>query len=156
MTATFVFDSPLIGESYIFDFPTPVEEVEERSGGYTPFWDDFERELNRRKKEEKRRLKRKEKSRKIPDELTRQLYLAEREIEAEEARKAELARLNRLAAENQEFVVGLKDGMDRVLFESLDRQTYSPMERLERELIKARKEEEEFLLMAAKILLEAV
>ena len=156
-TATFIFDSPEHSGNCIFDSPYfEAITAEQNSGGYTSFWDDFERELNRRKKEEKRRLKRKKKARKIPDELTRQLYLAEREIEAEEARRAELARLNRLSAENRAFVAGLKDGMELVLLAALERQSYSTMERLERELLQAKKEEEEFLLMASQILLQAV
>jgi hypothetical protein len=150
-----IFDSPIIATGHIFDTPEfEAVEAETNSGGYTSFWDDFERELERRKDEARQRLKRKEKARKIKDSLERDLYLAERQIEEDEARRAELARINRLAAINRDFVIALDLGF--ALSEALDRQTFSTMERRERELKKARQEEEAFLLMASQILLEAV
>jgi anion-transporting ArsA/GET3 family ATPase len=137
-----------------WNIPKVVSD-EQPSGGYTEFWDKFAEELERRKEEKRLRLKRKRKAKKIADKLTRELYLEERKIEEEEARRAELARINRLAAQNQELISGTSERMRYVLAEALERQTYSTMERLERELAKMR-EEEDFLLMAAQIIMEAV
>lgn len=136
-----------------WNIPKVVSD-EEPSGGYISFWDDFERELDRRRREKQLRLKRKQKAKQIADKLTREIYLEERKIEEEEARRAELARINRLAAQNQDFIVALN--LERSLYESLERQTFSTMERLERELMKAKREEEEFLFIAAQILLGAI
>ncbi|GAG42792.1 unnamed protein product, partial [marine sediment metagenome] len=119
------------------------------SGG---FWDDFERELTRRQKDKKERLKRKEKAKKLADKLHRELALAERAIEDEAERKAELARINRLVANSQQRIIALgSERLNMVMAEALERQTFSTMERLERSLIQVR-EEEQFLLMATQIL----
>lgn len=125
-----------------------ISEVIRPTGG---FWFDYDRERARRDRERKRRLEEEEKAQHIKNELDRALAIAQRELEAEDARKQELARLTEIVKYNidnlpvSEKVVGYAR-------EAIKKQTYSVMERLERELKKA-KEEEDFILKAAEILL---
>ena len=128
-----------------------VAEEETFSGGY--FWVKYEQEQYRREDERKRRLRAKRLARKIKKKIDRELALAERAIEDEEARKAELARINRLVAQNKDVIISLDNArLEKAMFEAIEKQTFSTMERLERELAKVR-EEELFLLMATQILI---
>lgn len=134
-----------------------AEEVveEQNSGGYS-LWIKFEQEQLRREDERKRQAIAKKKALKIKKKIDRELALAERKLEEEVSRKAELARINRLVAANQDYILSLENAkIELAMVESLERQTFSTMERLERELTKV-KEEEDFLLMATQIIMEAV
>ncbi|MCP5019815.1 MAG: hypothetical protein GY938_31695 [Ketobacter sp.] len=108
-------------------------------------------EQDRRIEEDKARRKAKKKAKKIKKKIDRELALAEREIEEEAARKAELARINRLASDYQSELKALNPKIEKALTESLRKQTFSTMERLERELGYIY-EEEQFLIMATQIL----
>ena len=122
------------------------------TGGF--LWVQFEAEQRRREKERKDREKAKREAQKIEDELHRQLALENRKLEEETARKAELARLNRLVANHQNVIESF--GIERLTFvmnEALAEQTFSKMERLERELTLIR-EEELFLIEATFILVD--
>ena len=136
-----------------WEIPVVVVPADDAQGG--GFWDDFETELRRRKDEKARRLREKKKARKVKDKIERQLYLAERELESEQARKAELARINRLVARNQDFIYNLDNPLiANYMEEALAEQTFSKMERLERTLARI-KEEEDFLMVATQIILDA-
>jgi hypothetical protein len=139
----------LTGQDVVTSIGAAVEE--QPSGGYE-FWDDFAAELERRKREKERRRKAREKAKRIQDELDRELALAQRALEEEEARIAELARINRLVANNKSAIIDMGNPkIIRSMNEALERQTFSTMERLERELNQMY-EEEAFLLQAALIL----
>jgi hypothetical protein len=111
--------------------------IDRPSGGYD-FWDEFARELDRKKREKAKRIAAR--------------ALEERLIEEDEARKAELARVTRLVAEGRDAIIQIGD--ERLIFimeDALQRQTFSAMERLERVLTQMH-EEDMFLLMATQIL----
>jgi hypothetical protein len=123
--------------------------IDRPTGGYD-FWDEFARELDRKKREKAKRIAAREKAKRIQDELLR--ALEERLIEEDEARKAELARVTRLVAEGRDAIIQIGD--ERLIFimeDALQRQTFSAMERLERVLTQMH-EEDMFLLMATQIL----
>lgn len=137
-----------------WNIPEVASEEESNSGGYE-FWLQWEQEFERRKHEKARKLRLKRKAKKIAAKLDRELYLAERKLEEEESRKAELARVNRLVSNNRDFIYSLENArIEKAMVEALERQTFSTMERLERELSRL-KEEEDFLLMATQIIMEA-
>ena len=123
---------------------------EENSGGY--LWVRYEQERYRREEERRKRREALRKAKRIKEKLHRELAIAERRIEEEAARKAELARINRLVADNKLAIIEL-DNQKLIMSmnEALERQTFSTMERLERELGRVW-EEEEFLMMATQIL----
>ncbi len=128
---------------------TPAAPVDtQKSGGWIYLW---QGELKRRKDDEEKRRKERERALAIKDKLDRELALAERKIESETARRAELARVNRIAAQYRRDIIATYPETERALTESLERQTFSTMERMEREINRAR-EEEEFLMQAAYIL----
>ncbi len=127
-----------------------VEEEDQPSGGY--FWVRYEQEQFRKEEERRFREKAKRKAKRLKDKLDRELALAERKIEDDDARKVELARINRLVASNKQTIIDLGNPVIiKAMNESLEKQTFSTMERLERELGRIY-EEEQFLLMATQIL----
>lgn len=122
------------------------------TGGW---WYGYEGELLRRRRDEEERERKAKKAKKIADKLDRELALAERAIEEEESRKAELARMNRLVAQNRATIEAFGSArLDQAVAEALAEQTFSKMERLERELREIY-EEEQFLLEATRIILNA-
>ena len=151
--AHYVQDDAALNESNVVSSQSAVTW----SGGKEPaqiIWFQYDRELKRREAEQKRRKKAEKKTRKIKDDLMREIAEEQRRIEAEEARIAELTRLTRIAEENKEALIATNEALARSIEVATERQTFSAMERLERELAR-QKEEEEFLLMAAQILLNA-
>jgi len=146
---TVIERATLLGLYGGIDFDSPVTTVKQNTGGV---WQWYDREQARRDNERKQRAQDKLDAQAIKEKLDRELALAERAIEAEDARKAELARLNRLVSKNQDFIKSFgSERLDFVMAEALEKQTFSKMERLERELSLMR-EEEQFLLMAVQIL----
>ena len=112
-----------------------------------------EQERYRRKAEKRDRDLAKKKAKKIKDKINRELALAERAIEEGIARREELARMSRLAYEFQQSI--LDTGNPQFIMameEALSRQTFSTLERLEREIFKAY-EEQQFFEMAVEIIL---
>lgn len=125
-------------------------EAEERpSGG----WEWFENEYYLREAERAARKKKRKKAKKIKDKLIRAIAIAERDIEDEDARQNELRRLVRIVEENRLHMI-FDARLDKIIQEAIDRQTYSTMERMERELTRYKEQEEQFLLIAAEILFE--
>ena len=131
--------------------PCPTAEEEQPSGGYE-YWIRYEQEYYRRKEEEKRRRKALKKAKKIKNKLDRELAIEQRKIEAEDARKAELTRLLRLTEQFIDELSYNNDRMREVIQAASDRQTFSTMERMEREITRMR-EEEEFMLNAISLLI---
>ncbi len=127
--------------------------VSDSAAGY--FYEDYHKELRHRRKVYQAIEKKKEKA-KAQDNIVVQLSDAERAIETEEARKAELTRLTEIADRHREALSGMSQGkITRIIDEAVERQTFSTMERLEREIAKLR-EEEEFLMLATQIILDSV
>ena len=134
--------------------PAVVEEVQENTGGYA-FWQEIDEAIERSRQAQRRRQRKRRKIKKIEDEIDQKLFKIERELEEKEAREAELDRLTRLVEENRRVIVQTSN--QRLIAAANDaarKATFSAMEKLERELRKYR-EEEEFLLMATKIILES-
>lgn len=125
----------------------PEPAADSPTGGYTrdQWWFAYDQEMERRRAERRRLARRKKKAKKIADQLDRELALAERAIEEEEARKAELARLNRIVAQNMATIAEFGPRLTAIAEDALERQTFSTMERLERELRKQAEEERWFL-----------
>ena len=147
--AHYVQDDAESNESNVVS-STPAFETAGKGGGFVWGWYDYEQA--RRDKGREQRAQDKLDAQAIKEKLHRELALAERALEAEAARKAELARLNRLVAKNQGFIKSFgSDRLDFVMAEALEKQTFSKMERLERELGNLR--EEEMFLMQATIIL---
>ena len=135
-----------------WEIPAVVSD-EQPSGGYwEQYAEDYEEERRRKETERKARKRARRKAQKIKDQIERQIALEFRREEEELARKAELARFNRLVARNKSAIIELgNDRLVMVMEEALKLQTFSKMERLERELTQMY-EEEEFLMLAAQIL----
>jgi len=143
-TAVPITATPTIGVSVV------AVEDDQPSGGY--LYVRYEQEQLRREEERRLRARALRKAKRIKDKLHRELALAERKIDEETARKAELARINRLVADNQQAIIELDNPVIiKAMNEALESQTFSRIERLERELGKIY-EEEMFLLEATKIL----
>ena len=135
-----------------------VVEVDEDqpTGGWSRggFWRGYERERERLLAARKKRKEVKEEAQEIEDELDRALAMAERKIEEREARDEELARLTALVEEHKDEVAQISDRINEVTERALSEQTFQTLEIMEREFRKIR-EEEEFLAMATRIILNA-
>lgn len=117
------------------------------------FWYAYEKEVLRRKQEQRKRDELEEKARQLQDKLDREIALEYRKREAEQARIDELKRLTRLAEQFQETIQ--KELSDKVIIaaeRAIKQGNYSAMEALNREIDRA-KEEEMFLIDAAMLIL---
>lgn len=139
-------------DSNAFGVTVASAVVEANSGGW---WYRYDHELERRKarEEERKRLELKAKS--IKDKLDRELVKELQSQAREQERIEDLRRLTKLAAEHKQE---LKGSVSQVALKAAEsailKQNYSAMERFERELAKA-KEEEEFLIQATSIILNS-
>ncbi len=127
-----------------------VEEAVRPTGGW---WGQYEQRRYLQEEERKKRLRNKQKAKEIHDKLHKALALAERKIEEDESREEELRSLTLLVKEHEKEIRHSTN--ERIAFiakEAYNRATFSKMEQLEREL-KMFYEEEEFILMAARLLL---
>ncbi len=125
---------------------------ETNSGGWE-WWAAYEHEMYEREKALRKRQKRRKKAEKIKDDLIRAIALAERDLEEEASRKRELAKLTLLAYQYQD---SLNKELGRIIQEAVERQTFSAMERMEREIKRAKEDEEHFLIVAAQILFRLI
>ena len=133
-------------------FTTDAVSDEQPSGGWWYAYD-FEYEQRKRKKKELEALEAKAKQ--IQDAIDRELAKELRKQEKEQERLAELKRLAKLADKHkEELEQTLSQKAIFAVEQAIIKGTYSAMERLEREMRKA-KEEEEFLLNAAIIILNS-
>ena len=120
-------------------------EEETLSGG---FFFDYDREMYRRKKEERKRQELEEAAKQIQDEIDQQLALEFRKKEKEQQRINELQRLTRLAEKHEKSI--RKEFSNDVIIaaeRAVKQGNYDAMEALERRLRMA-KEEEEFIIQA--------
>ena len=126
-----------------------VEET--NAGGW--FWGQVETQRLKREKDKQKRAKAKKKARKLKNKLDRALYLEQRKIEDQEEREAELARLAALVESNRNVIMDLNnDRLTFVMDAALEKQTFSAIERLERELQQER-DAQMFHMMATQVLL---
>lgn len=127
--------------------PKP-EEDESPTGGWL-FMNMYEAELQRRRREKEEREELERLTEGIEDALDRSIARLLREQEAKDAKRAEMERLAKLAKQNAD-IQAARAYSERVAaaFQSaLEKGNFSALERLDRELQRAR-EEEEFLLLA--------
>lgn len=134
--------------------PTPAVPADQPSGGWPVFATLYERELSHRRDIKRRHQELERETQQIQNQLDRQIALELRKQERDAEHTAELVRLKALAdqleASEARFAYG-----ERVV-KALERATlagnFSALEALDRELARAN-EEQEFLLIAATILL---
>ena len=125
-----------------------VEEV--NSGGFA-----FHREQERYRQEDEARKRRakKEKARKIKDKLDREIALAFIARDEGEAQREDLERLTKLANDFKSDIIADNATIAQTIEDAVNLGTFSRMQKLSRELNLMR-EEEQFLMLATKILLE--
>ena len=130
----------------------PVVVAEEASTGGSFA---FMREQLRYKEEDERRQRkaRKAKARKIKDKLDREIALAFIARDEGEAQRKDLERMTRLANEYKGDIIADNARIAQTIEDAVRLGTFSRMQKLARELDQMR-EEEEFLMMATRILLE--
>jgi hypothetical protein len=128
-------------------------EEETNTGGW--FWFKYEQEQLRKQEKRRQQEEKLKKAKQIQDKIDRELALAQRELEEKELRESELKTLTVLVEQFEDEIQQLtNERISQVAQEAIEQNTYSRMERLERELSRY-KEEEEFLLMATRIILNA-
>lgn len=134
---------------------TEDAEEESNSGGYG-FWGEVESAIEQSRRNQRKMARRRSRRlKKIEDELDRELFIAEQRLEEGENREQELARLTKLVQENRKAIVQTANQqLIQTMNEAINRQTFIAMERLEREL-RRYQEEQEFLMAATRIILEA-
>jgi hypothetical protein len=101
------------------------------SGGYG-FWPDFEYHQRARRKRQQELEEAEEQAKLVQDELDRQIFLAQRKLEAEEAERADLARLQALADQYASKVDDLPKPVAVALWNAQDARTRNALEQLRR------------------------
>ena len=128
-----------------------VATVEEaNTGGWA-----FRREQERYRQEDEARKRRakKEKAKQIADKLDRDIALAFIARDEGEAQRKDLERLTKLASDYRDEIIAENATIASTIEDAVRLQTFSRMQKLSRELNLMR-EEEMFLMLATKILLE--
>ena len=143
--------NPFTSSGYIQVGDVVVVEEEASTGGSFAFM----REQLRYKEEDERRQRkaRKEKARKIKDKLDREIALAFIAKDEGEAQRKDLERLTKLAAAHRDEIIADNVKLASTIEDAVRLGTFSRMQKLARELNEMR-EEEEFLMLATRILLE--
>lgn len=129
-------------------FGVTVVAQSDTSGGWQ-FLIDFELERRRRLREAKRRRELEEETEQIQDALDREIATLLRRQEAKDERRAELNRLEALAKAHQDIDAASRysPNVATAMRAAIEKGTTSALDRLDRELKKAMREEEEALLM---------
>ena len=112
-----------------------------------------EQERYRQEDEARQRKTRKAKARKIADKLDREIALAFIARDEGEAQRKDLERMTNLANEYKGDIIADNARIAQTIEDAVRLGTFSRMQKLARELDQMR-EEEEFLLLATKLLLE--
>lgn len=133
---------------------TAALEVSSASGGYG-FWNEYDREQIRRKRRRKELADLEAERERIEDEQAREIAKLLQEQEAKDARREELQRLSSLVASYSQANAPseLSPRVQKAIAVAAERQTTWALMALDRELRRAR-EEEEFLLEALKFAIE--
>jgi hypothetical protein len=122
----------------------PVVTPEVTGGGFWPAYERY-RATRIRKKREQEELE--EEARALQDKVDREIALLLRAAEAEQARKAELDRLQALVKAHSNAQLELSDRAKIAYVRALTQANFSAMEALERELQRQLDEEEITALM---------
>jgi len=139
-------------DSNSFGVTVTAAAEDSATGGW---WFAYDYELRRKDEKKKKRQELRRKAEEIQEDVDRELVQALQAKAEEEDRLAELKRLSNLAEQyRDELNLVLSDRAIQAAEQAILKQTYSALERFERELARAR-EEEEFLLMAANIILNS-
>ena len=124
--------------------------ISDFTGGW---WVQYEKQRQQQEEERAKRKEARKRSQEIKDELDRLIALEQRKLEENAARLVELNGLTSLAKEyKQDLHKSTDDRMAFIAKTAINKQTFSAMERLERELF-TMSEEEEFLLMATMVII---
>ena len=131
--------------------PEPVSD-EQPSGGWK-FLSSYESELQRRRTRKKERDELEAETEQIQDELDRNIALLMREQEAKDDKRKDFERLADLARQSADLEAARQysERVATAYARAIDKGTFSAVEALDRELSRAR-EEEEFLLTALLLL----
>jgi hypothetical protein len=122
--------------------------VEETGGGWAPFLRGYEKDLERRRRRDRERRELERETDEIQDELDRAIAQELRKQEALDAKRQDLDRLSALA--KQADLEAAREYSERVAVafaRAVTQGNFSAMEALDRELQRAR-DEEEFLMLS--------
>lgn len=131
-----------------------LEDADQPTGGWG-FYNDYQIELNRRRRETREQERREREAQEIQNETDRKIAIEQRRIEAAERREAELSRVGEFSQRYQS-VTARKHLGERVAIayeRAAVQGNRSALEALDREMHRAT-EEEEFLMMATLMVLE--
>lgn len=139
------FDTAAFSDA-AFNFDGAVSSVATTVGGWFAFLNTYEHRLANRRDEERRRQE--AEADEIEDKLDRQIAELLRKQEAQDAKRAELEQVAALARQNADLESARQysERVGRAYQAVLEKGSASAVERLERELKRA-KDEEEFLML---------
>lgn len=129
-------------------------ETQEATGGWL-FLNQYEAEQQRRRALERRRKELEEETERIQDSVDREIARLLREQEAKDAKREEYERLAKIAKANADLEAARRysERVAKAYARVITQGNYSAIEALDRELKRAR-EEEEFILVALMMLAE--
>lgn len=132
-------------------FSVTVNEVvaqQSPSGGWLTFINTYEQQAERRRREARKRKELEEETEQIQDATDRQIAQLLREQEAKDAKRADLERLAALAKANADIESARRysERVARAYEAALKSESIKALDRLDKELRKAREEEEALLL----------
>jgi hypothetical protein len=135
--------------------PVSQQQVEQPSGGWWAFNVQYEQELRRRRLLKEKQDELDEQSQEIQAAVDREIAILLRQQEAKDLKRAELERLRNLASavSAREAEVQYGERVAKALDRAIKQGNFSALEALDRELQRARSDEE-FFLMAVAMLLE--
>jgi hypothetical protein len=137
------------------DAPVPPPVDTGAAGGWPIFSLRYEMELARRRKRERERRELEEESERIDEPVSREIASLLREQERKDDKRAELDRL-RVLAEGfaaQEARAQYGERVSAALERALRQGNFSALEALDREIGRARRDEEDFLMLAVTMIL---
>jgi hypothetical protein len=148
------FSTSAFSES-AFDFGTapPVVVADPPSGGGWLFLNTYESELKRRRARARKRKELEEETERIEDELDRAIAFEMRKQEAIDEKRDNLKRLAEIAKESADLEAARQysDRVATAYARAITQGNFSALEALDRELQRAR-DEEEFLMMTLMLL----
>ena len=132
----------------------PSVTTERNAGGWPVFALRYEQELSRRSKKRREQEELEQEAREIQDRLDRDIALLLREQEAKDAKRDELARVKQLAEilSAKEAAEQYGERVAKALERARIQGNFSALEALDREIQRARAEEEWFITAIALIL----
>ena len=131
-----------------------ADSAEQPAGGWL-FLNEYEAELIRRRARDRRLRELEEETERIEDKIDREIAQLLRVQEAKDEKREDFARLAKLAKDHADIEAARQygDRVARAFARAIAQGNYSSLEALDRELKRARDEEEQFLLLATMMLL---